>query len=85
MGPTAKTDRAATALSGLCIFHCLALPVAASAAPFLAAMAEAENHHPKISLEWGKVSVEWWTGEIGGLHRNDFIGAAKTDKLYQSA
>ena len=51
----------------------------------VAAMAEAENHHPKISLEWGKVSVEWWTGEIGGLHRNDFIGAAKTDKLYQSA
>jgi len=45
MGPTAKTDRAATALSGLCIFHCLALPVAASAAPFLAAMAEAEWVH----------------------------------------
>ena len=44
-------------------------------------MAEAEDHHPLIVLEWGKVTVEWWTHKINGLHRNDFIAAAKTDAL----
>ncbi len=44
------------------------------------AVAEAEGHHPSIVLEWGKVTVNWWTHAIRGLHRNDFIMAAKTDK-----
>ena len=29
----------------------------------------------------GKVTVSWWTHKIGGLHRNDFIMAARTDQL----
>jgi 4a-hydroxytetrahydrobiopterin dehydratase len=45
-------------------------------------VAEAESHHPAILTEWGKVTVTWWTHKIGGLHRNDFIMAAKTDALY---
>ena len=44
------------------------------------AIAEEENHHPLIVLEWGKVTVNWWTHKIGGLHKNDFIMAAKTDE-----
>lgn len=44
-------------------------------------LAEAEFHHPAILLEWGKVTVTWWTHAIGGLHKNDFICAAKTDQL----
>lgn len=44
-------------------------------------IAEAEQHHPAILTEWGKVTVSWWTHKIGGLHRNDFIMAAKTDQL----
>lgn len=44
-------------------------------------LAEAEFHHPSILLEWGKVTVTWWTHAINGLHRNDFICAAKTDAL----
>ena len=44
--------------------------------------AEAEGHHPAILTEWGKVTVTWWTHKIRGLHRNDFIMAAKTDQLY---
>ena len=44
-------------------------------------LAEAESHHPAILTEWGKVTVAWWTHSIGGLHRNDFIMAAKTDRL----
>ena len=45
-------------------------------------IAEEEGHHPAILTEWGKVTVSWWTHKIRGLHRNDFIMAAKTDRLY---
>ena len=45
------------------------------------ALAEIEDHHPALLTEWGKVKVTWWTHAIGGLHRNDFICAAKTDQL----
>lgn len=44
-------------------------------------IAEEEGHHPALLTEWGKVTVNWWTHAISGLHRNDFIMAAKTDKL----
>ena len=45
-------------------------------------LAEAEDHHPAILTEWGRVTVTWWTHLIKGLHRNDFIMAAKTDQAY---
>jgi 4a-hydroxytetrahydrobiopterin dehydratase len=45
-------------------------------------LAEAEDHHPALTTEWGKVTVNWWTHKIRGLHRNDFIMSAKTDGLY---
>jgi 4a-hydroxytetrahydrobiopterin dehydratase len=45
-------------------------------------LAESEGHHPAILTEWGKVTVTWWTHKIRGLHRNDFIMAARTDQLY---
>ena len=44
-------------------------------------IAEAEGHHPALQTEWGKATVTWWTHKIKGLHRNDFIMAAKTDPL----
>jgi 4a-hydroxytetrahydrobiopterin dehydratase len=44
-------------------------------------IAEEEDHHPKIVTEWGKVEVHWWTHKIKGLHKNDFIMAAKTDQF----
>lgn len=43
--------------------------------------AEKEGHHPALLTEWGKVKVSWWTHAISGLHRNDFIMAAKTDQI----
>ena len=46
----------------------------------IAAIAEQVNHHPVIVLEWGKVTVTWWTHVIGGLHKNDFIMAAKCER-----
>lgn len=45
-------------------------------------LAEAAGHHPALLTEWGQVTVTWWTHKIGGLHRNDFIMASKTDALY---
>jgi 4a-hydroxytetrahydrobiopterin dehydratase len=44
-------------------------------------LAEEQDHHPALLTEWGKVTVTWWTHKIGGLHKNDFIMAAKTDQL----
>ncbi len=45
------------------------------------ALAEKEGHHPALLTEWGRTTVTWWTHKIRGLHRNDFILAAKTDEL----
>jgi 4a-hydroxytetrahydrobiopterin dehydratase len=45
------------------------------------ALAEEEGHHPAILTEWGRVTVGLWTHKIRGLHRNDFIMAAKIDSL----
>ena len=47
------------------------------------ALAEAAGHHPALLTEWGKTMVTWWTHKIRGLHRNDFIMAAKTDAAYK--
>jgi 4a-hydroxytetrahydrobiopterin dehydratase len=44
-------------------------------------IAEVEGHHPAILTEWGKVTVTWWTHKIKGLHKNDFVMAAKTDRI----
>src|SRR5262249_9015615 len=46
-------------------------------------LAEEEGHHPALLTEWGRTTVTWWTHKIKGLHRNDFVMAAKTDVLYQ--
>ena len=48
-------------------------------------LAEAEGHHPAILTEWGRVMVTFWTHKLRGLHSNDFIMAAKTDKLYETS
>ena len=45
-------------------------------------IAEAEGHHPAILTEWGKVTVTWWSHKIKGLHKNDLIMAARTDRVY---
>ena len=44
-------------------------------------IAEEQGHHPLIITEWGRVTVQWWTHKIKGLHKNDFIMAAKTEEL----
>ena len=45
------------------------------------AVAETEQHHPDISLTWGKAGIRLWTHAIDGLSESDFILAAKIDSL----
>ena len=47
----------------------------------IGAIAESEGHHPDISLGWGYAEVTFYTHKIKGLHENDFIMAAKVNKL----
>ena len=47
------------------------------------ALAKSETHFPEVTTEWGNARVRWWTSTIKGLHRNDFVMAAKTDDLYE--
>ena len=44
-------------------------------------LAEAEGHHPEICFGWGFATVSLQTKKIKGLHENDFIMAAKIDRL----
>lgn len=50
----------------------------------VSAIAEEEGHHPLIITEYGRVTADWWTHKIGGLHKNDFIMAAKKARLLDS-
>jgi 4a-hydroxytetrahydrobiopterin dehydratase len=44
-------------------------------------LAEEEGHHPDIEISWNKVTFTLWTHAIGGLSENDFIMAAKIDRI----
>jgi 4a-hydroxytetrahydrobiopterin dehydratase len=44
-------------------------------------MSDEQDHHPEISLTWGRVTLEIWTHTVGGLSDNDFVWAAKTDEI----
>jgi 4a-hydroxytetrahydrobiopterin dehydratase len=47
----------------------------------VAELAEEEGHHPDICIHWNRVDLTLWTHAIGGLHKNDFIVAAKIDEI----
>ena len=40
-----------------------------------------EGHHPELTINYGRVDVSWSTHAIDGLSDNDFICAAKVDRL----
>lgn len=48
----------------------------------LADVAEAEDHHPDLELGYGRCTVCFNTHDVGGLSLNDFICAAKAERLY---
>ena len=47
----------------------------------IAELAELEGHHPDMHIFYNHVDVDIWTHAIGGLHENDFILAAKINKI----
>ncbi len=47
----------------------------------IALLAESQNHHPELQVAWGRLVVRLTTHSVGGLSRNDFIMAARIDRL----
>lgn len=47
-------------------------------------LAQAENHHPEITIAWGRCTVSWWTHALHGIHANDVRMAAATDEVLYS-
>ncbi len=45
-------------------------------------LAQEQDHHPTITIRYKKVDLEWYTHAVKGLHRNDFVMAAKSDEAY---
>lgn len=46
-------------------------------------LAEEEDHHPVITLEWGRVEVVWWSHEEGGVEEIDWEMARECSEAYQ--
>jgi len=63
------------------IYACENFLAAMALAEKVAGLAEQENHHPALLVAWGSLTVTWWTHKIKGLHENDFVMAARTERL----
>jgi 4a-hydroxytetrahydrobiopterin dehydratase len=48
------------------------------------ALAEDEGHHPDVTFGWGHATISLHTHKINGLHENDFIMAAKINRLAET-
>lgn len=48
-------------------------------------IADAEDHHPDLTVSWGKVGIELWTHTVDGLSDSDFIVAAKVERAFRAA
>lgn len=51
----------------------------------VAELAESHNHHPQIVLEYGAVTVRWWTHTAGGIATNDVLMAQITNRAYRES
>ena len=74
-----KTESDATFLSRTFRFNDFA--EAADFAAQVGEVAEQYNHHPRITTEYGKTRVDWWSHKIGNIHSLDLSLAENTDKL----
>jgi 4a-hydroxytetrahydrobiopterin dehydratase len=60
------------------------LPAFASALALgvkLGMLAEKLDHHPDLTISWGKLAVELWTHTVNGLSEADFIWAARAEQI----
>jgi 4a-hydroxytetrahydrobiopterin dehydratase len=46
----------------------------------IAVHAEQQNHHPQLTLSWGKLEVLWWSHDVQGISARDLRLAAQTDR-----
>ena len=67
-----------------CTFKCDDFVAAMALAQAITEIAEQVEHHPALLIEWGKLSVSWWSHNLRGLHINDFIMAANTQTIYNA-
>jgi 4a-hydroxytetrahydrobiopterin dehydratase len=44
-------------------------------------LAERENHHPDVTIQWNRVTLRWWTHTAGGVTERDVTLARMTDEL----
>ena len=77
-----KTDSDTTFLTRTFNFNDFA--EAADFAAQVGDVAERSNHHPRITIEYGKTRVDWWSHKIGNIHAVDLNLAANTDRLNKS-
>ena len=47
----------------------------------VAALAEAENHHPDIAIHWNRVTLRWWTHVENAITERDLDLARRTNEL----
>lgn len=66
------------------IHRCNDFAAALALANRVGELAEAEDHHPELIVEWGRLTIRYWTHTLRGLHRNDFILAARTSRLLEN-
>ena len=79
---TIKTDSDATFLTRTFDFNDFA--EAAAFATRVGEVAERYNHHPRITIEYGKTRVDWWSHKIGTIHALDLSLAENTEQLNRS-
>ena len=47
-------------------------------------IANKNDHHPRLIINWGKLEIYWWSHDMGGINMNDVIMAHNTDTLFKS-
>lgn len=49
------------------------------------ALADELDHHPDLHVSWGKLGIDVWTHDVGGLSEADFVLAARIDRALADA
>ena len=44
-------------------------------------LAERENHHPDIEIQWNRVTLRWWAHVKDAVTERDYVLAAKANEL----
>ena len=75
-----KTESDATFLTRT--FNFVDFAEAAEFAAQVGSVAERYNHHPRITIEFGKTRVDWWSHKIANIHALDLKLADNTEQLF---